>query len=100
MQVTTCIDKPFLNNDLGPINSDGWRWIWCRRVYAYGARSVLRTAKSKDDQLSQWVVRLAERSHGLTIHLCLVHFGVAFTILVLGRTGRMNDRRIDHSTLA
>src|SRR3546814_8309944 len=31
--------------------------------------------------------------------LCLVHFGVAFTVLVLGRTGRMNDRRIDHSSL-
>lgn len=29
----------------------------------HGTRSVLRTAKSEDDQLSQWVVRLPERSH-------------------------------------
>ena len=29
----------------------------------HGARSVLRTAKSKEDRLSQWAVRLAERSH-------------------------------------
>jgi transposase len=29
----------------------------------HGARSALRTAKSKEDRLSQWAVRLAERSH-------------------------------------
>lgn len=29
-----------------------------------------------------------------------MHLGDAFAVLVLGRTWRMNDRRIDHSTLA
>ncbi|MFW0757027.1 IS110 family transposase [Pseudomonas sp. H11T01] len=34
-----------------------------RTLMIHGARSALRTAKSKDDRLSQWAVRLAERSH-------------------------------------
>ncbi|MDA0707394.1 MAG: hypothetical protein O2805_12485 [Proteobacteria bacterium] len=29
----------------------------------HGARSVIRTARNKDDRLSQWVVRLVARSH-------------------------------------
>jgi transposase len=36
---------------------------YLRTLLIHGARSALRTAKSKDDRLSQWVVRLAERSH-------------------------------------
>lgn len=36
---------------------------YLRTLMIHGARSALRTAKSKDDRLSQWVVRLAERSH-------------------------------------
>ncbi|TPG93886.1 IS110 family transposase [Pseudomonas caspiana] len=36
---------------------------YLRTLMIHGARSVLRTAKSKDDRLSQWAVRLAERSH-------------------------------------
>ncbi|TFB44540.1 IS110 family transposase [Pseudomonas sp. F01002] len=36
---------------------------YLRTLMIHGARSVLRTAKSKDDRLSRWVVRLAERSH-------------------------------------
>ncbi|MHC8381840.1 IS110 family RNA-guided transposase [Pseudomonas sp. LB3P14] len=36
---------------------------YLRTLMVHGARSALRTAKSKDDRLSQWVVRLAERSH-------------------------------------
>ena len=28
--------------------------------------------------------------------LGLVHFGITFTVLVLGRTRRVNDRRINH----
>ncbi|MGF6161259.1 transposase [Pseudomonas sp. 2725] len=36
---------------------------YLRTLMIHGARSALHTAKSKDDRLSQWVVRLAERSH-------------------------------------
>lgn len=36
---------------------------YMRALMVRGARSVLRTAKSKEDRLSQWAVRLAERSH-------------------------------------
>ena len=36
---------------------------YLRTLIVHGARSALRTAKPKDDRLSQWVVRLAERSH-------------------------------------
>lgn len=36
---------------------------YLRTLFVHGARSALRTAKSKDDRLSQWAVRLAERSH-------------------------------------
>jgi len=36
---------------------------YLRTLMVHGARSALRTAKSKDDRLSQWAVRLAERSH-------------------------------------
>jgi transposase len=36
---------------------------YLRTLMVHGARSALRTAKSKYDRLSQWAVRLAERSH-------------------------------------
>ncbi|MCT9824863.1 IS110 family RNA-guided transposase [Pseudomonas veronii] len=36
---------------------------YLRTLMIHGARSALRTAKFKNDRLSQWVVRLAERSH-------------------------------------
>lgn len=36
---------------------------YLRTLMIHGARSALRTAKFKDDRLSQWTVRLAERSH-------------------------------------
>ena len=36
---------------------------YLRALMIHGARSALRTAKFKDDRLSQWAVRLAERSH-------------------------------------
>ena len=36
---------------------------YLRTLMVYGARSALRTAKSKEDRLSQWAVRLAERSY-------------------------------------
>lgn len=36
---------------------------YLRTLMVHGARSALRAANSKDDRLSQWVVRLAERSH-------------------------------------
>ena len=34
-----------------------------RTLLIHGARSVISTAKSKDDRLSQWVTDLAERRH-------------------------------------
>ena len=34
-----------------------------RSILIHGARSVIRTAKEKDDRLSQWVTSLAERRH-------------------------------------
>ena len=36
---------------------------YLRTLLIHGARSVIRTAKDKDDRLSQWVTRLAARSH-------------------------------------
>ena len=32
-------------------------------LFVHGARAVIRTAKDKDDRLSQWVMRLVTRSH-------------------------------------
>ena len=34
-----------------------------RSILIHGARSVIRTAKQKDDRLSQWVTSVAERRH-------------------------------------
>jgi transposase len=36
---------------------------YLRTLLIHGARAVIRTAPSKDDRLSQWVTRLAARSH-------------------------------------
>jgi transposase len=36
---------------------------YLRTLLIHGARSVIRTAKDKDDRLSQWVSRLAARRH-------------------------------------
>ena len=36
---------------------------YLRSILIHGARSVIRTAKEKDDRLSQWVTSLAERRH-------------------------------------
>jgi len=36
---------------------------YLRTLMVHGARSALRTAKSKDDPLSQWMLRVAARSH-------------------------------------
>jgi transposase len=36
---------------------------YLRALLIHGARSVIRTSKDKDDRLSQWVTRLAARSH-------------------------------------
>lgn len=36
---------------------------YLRSLLVHGARAMLRTAKGKEDRLSRWVCRLAERSH-------------------------------------
>ena len=36
---------------------------YLRSLLVHGARAVIRTAKDKDDPLSQWVTRLVARSH-------------------------------------
>ena len=36
---------------------------YLRSLLVHGGRSVVRTAKGKEDRLSQWVVSLAARSH-------------------------------------
>jgi transposase len=36
---------------------------YLRTLLIHGARSALRTAKNKDDRLSQWISRIAERRH-------------------------------------
>ena len=36
---------------------------YLRSILIHGARSVIRTAKHKDDRLSQWVTNLAARRH-------------------------------------
>jgi len=36
---------------------------YLRTLLIHGARAVIRTARDKDDRLSQWVTRLAARSH-------------------------------------
>jgi len=36
---------------------------YVRSLLVHGARSALRTAPAKEDRLSQWVVRLAQRAH-------------------------------------
>jgi transposase len=37
--------------------------VYLRALLIHGARAVIRTAKDKDDRLSQWVTRLVARSH-------------------------------------
>jgi transposase len=46
---------------------------YLRTLMVHGARSALRTANSKDDRLSQWVVRLAERSHANVAAIALAN---------------------------
>ena len=46
---------------------------YLRTLMVHGARSALRTANSKDDGLSQWVVRLAERSHANVAAIALAN---------------------------
>jgi len=36
---------------------------YLRSLLIHGARAVIRTARAKDDPLSKWVIRLADRSH-------------------------------------
>jgi transposase len=46
---------------------------YLQTLIIHGARSALRTAKFKDDRLSQWAVRLAERSHSNVAAIALAN---------------------------
>jgi transposase len=48
-------------NQLLGISKRGDSYV--RALLVHGARAMIRTAKSKDDRLSQWVTRLATRRH-------------------------------------
>ena len=48
-------------NQLLGISKRGDSYV--RALLVHGARAMIRTAKSKDDRLSQWVTRLAMRHH-------------------------------------
>ena len=60
---------------------------YLRTLLVHGARSTLRTAKSKEDRLSQWAARLAERSH----------YNVA-AIALANKTARMAWAMLRHDT--
>jgi transposase len=44
---------------------------YLRTLLVHGARAMLRTAKGKEDRLSRWVCRLAERSHPNVAYVAL-----------------------------
>ena len=46
---------------------------YLRSLLIHGARSVIRTAKGKDDRLSQWVTRLAARRHPNVVAVALAN---------------------------
>jgi transposase len=46
---------------------------YLRSLLIHGARSVIRTAKDKDDRLSQWVTRLAARRHPNVVAVALAN---------------------------
>ena len=60
---------------------------YLRTLMVHGARSALRTAKSKDDRLSQWVLRVAEQSHPNVAVLALAN-----------KTARMAWAMLRHDT--
>jgi transposase len=46
---------------------------YLRSLLIHGARSVIRTAKNKDDRLSQWITRLAARRHPNVVTVALAN---------------------------
>ncbi|MEK6245979.1 MAG: IS110 family transposase [Pseudomonadota bacterium] len=46
---------------------------YLRSLLIHGARSVIRTAKAKDDRLSQWITRLAARRHPNVVAVALAN---------------------------
>ncbi|MNO91051.1 Transposase IS116/IS110/IS902 family protein [compost metagenome] len=67
---------------------------YLRTLMIHGARSALRTAKFKDDRLSQWAVRLAERSHPNVAAIALANKTARMAWAML-RTG--NDYQADRA---
>ena len=60
---------------------------YLRSLLVHGARVMLRTAKGKDDRLSRWVCRLAERAHLACVALA-------------NKTARMAWAMLRHGTCA
>jgi len=46
---------------------------YLRSLLIHGARAVIRTAKDKDDRLSQWIARLAARRHPNVVAVALAN---------------------------
>ena len=46
---------------------------YLRSLLIHGARAVIRTAKDKDDRLSQWITRLATRRHPNVVTVALAN---------------------------
>lgn len=61
--------------------------VYLRTLLIHGARSALNTAKSKDDPLSRWAVRVAGRSHPNVACVALVN-----------KTARMAWAMLRHDT--
>jgi transposase len=81
--------------------------VYLRSLLIHGARAVIRTAKDKDDRLSEWVTRLAARSHPKVAAVALANktTRMAWAMLKNGTdyqpdrvTSCSNTRRRDRST--
>jgi transposase len=60
---------------------------YVRSLLIHGARAVIRTAKDKDDRLSQWITRLAARRHLNVV-----------TVALANKTARMAWAMLKNST--
>jgi transposase len=61
---------------------------YLRSLLIHGARAVIRTAKGKDDPLSKWVTRLAERRHPNVAAVALANKNARIAWAILSRATR------------